>query len=195
MRRSVKLGLGIMGLALAGFPLAAQELHYGGQVTAALPVGPISSKDWLDGQLGGGAGVQLVVAFPGGHAIVPRFDYSYFKKSEDGVDRKVQMFQLGADYNYFFSRTVDLGPYVGGGLGFGSTKFELTGDGYSTSDTPNTAFLAASAGWMFTPHLGAELRYNWSKYKPDVVGFAPRGYTGKPDVDSPTINASFIIRL
>ena len=134
MRHRITWGLGIAGLVLASWPLAAQELHYGGQVTASLPAGPLSSKDWLDGQ-------------------------------------------------------------VGGGVGFGVTKFELTGFGYSSSDTPNTAYVAASAGWMFTPHLGAELRYEWSKYKPDVTGFAPRGYTGKPDVDAPTINASFIVRL
>jgi hypothetical protein len=84
---------------------------------------------------------------------------------------------------------------VGGGLGFGATRFELSGNGYSASDTPDTAFVAASAGWMFTSNLGAELRYTWSRYKPDVVGFAPRGYDGKPDVDAPTINASFIVRL
>jgi len=144
MRHSMKWGLGILGFALAASPLAAQELHYGGQVTATLPVGPLGGNDWLDGQLGGGAGVHMVIGFPGGHAIVPRFDYGYFKKSEDGVDRKVQTFQLGADYNYFFSKTVDVGPYVGGGLGFGATKFELSGNGYSASDTPNAAFMACA---------------------------------------------------
>jgi len=195
MRHRNTWGLGIAGLVLASWPLAAQELHYGGQVTASLPAGPLSSKDWLDGQVGGGVGVHMLIGFPNGHAIVPRFDYTYFKKSEDGVDRKAQMYQVGADYNYYFSRRVNEGPYVGGGVGFGVTKFELTGFGYSSSDTPNTAYVAASAGWMFTPHLGAELRYEWSKYKPDVTGFAPRGYTGKPDVDAPTINASFIVRL
>jgi hypothetical protein len=80
------------------------------------------------------------------------------------------MYQLGADYNYFLSKQVNNGPSVGGGLGIGSTKFELTG-------------------------FGAELRYTWSRYKPDVTDFQPRGYTGKPTVDSPTINASLIIRL
>lgn len=183
-------------VALVGIPLAAQELMtYGGQVTASLPAGPLSSKDWLDGQVGGGVGVHALIGFPGGHAIVPRFDYTYYKKSEDGVDRKVQMYQLDADYNYFFSRHVNQGPYVGGGVGVGTTKFELTGLGYHSDDTPTTVFGAASAGWMFTPHLGAELRYTWSRYKPDVTDFSPRGYTGKPQVDAPTLNASLIIRL
>jgi len=195
MRYGSNLVLGIGVVALAGAPLAAQELSYGAQVTASLPAGPLSSNDWLDGQLGGGIGVHMVIGFNGGHAIVPRFDYTYDKKDQDGVNRKVQTYQLGADYNYFFSHRVNNGPYVGGGLGFSAAKFQLDGRGSSASDTPNSAYVAASAGWMFTPHMGAELRYNWSKYSPDMTGFAPRGYTGKPDVQSPTINASFIVRL
>jgi hypothetical protein len=191
------LGLGTLGLALIGIPLAAQAMTttYGGQVTLSLPAGPLSSTDWLDGKVGGGVGLHALIGFEGGHAIVPRLDYTYFKKSEDGVDRKVQMYQLGADYNYFLSKQVNSGPYVGGGLGVATTKFELTGFGESKSDTPTTVYGAASAGWMFTPHLGAELRYTWSRYKPDVTDFSPRGYTGKPTVDAPTLNASLIVRL
>jgi len=195
MRNGMRMGLGILGLALASCPLAAQELHYGGQVTASLPTGPLGSQDWQDGKLGYGVGAHMVIGFQGGHAIVPRLDYTYYKKSEDGVDRKVQTFQLGADYNYYLSRTVNQGPYVGGGVGVGTSKFELEGRGYSSSDTPTTAYVAASAGWMFTPNLGAELRYTWSTYKPDVTGFAPRGYDGKPDVDAPALNASFLFRF
>ncbi len=191
-----RLSLGLIGLSLALVPLAAQEVTtFGGQVTVAVPCGPLTSNDWLDGQVGGGAGVHMLLGFEGGHAIVPRFDYTYFKKSLDGVDRKVQMYQLGVDYNYFFSKQVNTGLYAGGGVGVGSAKFELTGLGYHSDDTPTTAYADAVAGYMFTPHVGAELRYTWAKYKPDVTDFRPRGYTGKPDVDAPTLNASLILRL
>ena len=82
------LSIGALGLALVGIPLAAQEMTtFGGQITATLPAGPLSSKDWLDGQVGGGVGLHALIGFEGGHAIVPRFDYTYFKKSEDGVDQ------------------------------------------------------------------------------------------------------------
>lgn len=196
MKKGSLLGIGVLGLALAGIPLAAQvTTTYGGQVTVSLPAGPLTSKDWLDGQVGGGAGFHMLIGFEGGHAIVPRFDYTYFKKSEDGVDRKVQMYQVGADYNYYFSKQVNQGPYVGAGLGIGTTKFELTGLGSHSDATPTAAYAAASAGWMFTPHLGAEIRSTWSKYKPNVTDFSPRGYSEKPTVDAPTINASLIIRL
>jgi hypothetical protein len=196
MRYLSRWAFGLLGLSLAALPMAAQEVKtFGGQATISLPAGPLSSKDWLDGQVGGGVGLHGLFGFQGGHAVVPRFDYTYFKKDEGGVERKVQMYQLGVDYNYFLSRQVNNGPYVGGGLGVGAAKFQLDGLGASSDDTPVTAYAAASAGWMFTPHVGAELRYTWSRYKPDVTGFTPRNYTGKPDVDAPTLNASVIFRL
>lgn len=195
MRQFHPLALGLSVLALTGVSLSAQQVIYGGQITAALPAGPLSNKEWLDGQVGGGAGFHALIGFEGGHAIVPRFDYTYFKKSEGGVDRKVQMYQIGADYNYFLGGKVNQGPYVGAGVGFGSAKFELTGLGSSASDTPNTAYGAVSGGWMFTRHMGTELRYVWSRYKPEVADFSPRGYTGKQTVDAPTLNVSFIYRF
>ena len=196
MKFLTKGSLGLLALLVAQVPLAAQEvMTYGGQVTLALPTGGVSSKEWLDGKLGGGAGMHMLIGFAGGHAIVPRFDYTYIKKSEDGVDRKVKTCQLGADYNYFLGRKVNEGPYVGGGLGLAATKFELDGRGYHSDDTPVTAYAAASAGWMFNPHVGAELRYTYSRYKPDVAGFAPSGFSGKPTVDAPVLNASLIFRL
>jgi hypothetical protein len=196
MNISTKGSLGLLALVLASLPAFSQEVKtYGGQVTLALPTGGASSKEWLDGKLGGGAGVHMLIGFEGGHAIMPRFDYTYFKKSEGGIDRKMQSYQLGADYNYFLGRKVNEGPYVGGGLGLAATKFQLDGQGYHSDDTPVTGYAAASAGWVFTPHVGAELRYTYSRYKPDVAGFAPMGFNGKPSVDAPALNASLIFRL
>lgn len=129
MRKVSHLALGLSALVFSGVSLSAQEYSFGGQVSAALPAGPLSSKDWLDGKPGAGIGAHMVIGFQGGHAVVPRIDYTYFKKSESGVDRKVQMYQIGADYNYFLHGKVNEGPYLGAGLGFGSAKFELTGHG------------------------------------------------------------------
>lgn len=195
MNNVAKLGLCAVALGLMGVPLAAQQLTYGGQLTVAMPAGPLTSKDWLDGQVGGGAGGHIVVGLSGGHAMVPRFDYTYFKKSQDGVDRKVQMFQCGADYNYFLRGKVNDGPYVGAGFGFGYAKFELTGLGHSVDDSPISPFGALSGGWMFTRHMGAELRYTYACYKPNVIAFTPRNYAEKPTIDSGTVNASFIYRF
>ena len=195
MRKVHHLALGLSALALSGVSLSAQEYSFGGQVSAAIPAGPLSSKDWLDGKPGAGVGAHMLIGFQGGHALVPRFDYTYFKKSESGVDRKVQTYQFGVDYNYFLGGKVNEGPYVGAGLGVGAAKFELTGLGYSSSDTPIESYGAVEGGWMFTKHMGAELRYTWSPYKPDMASFTPRGHTSEPTVNAPAITASFIFRF
>lgn len=195
MRQVHHLALGLSALVLSGPSLSAQEYSFGGQLSAVIPAGPLSSKDWLDSKPGAGVGAHMVIGFQGGHAIVPRIDYTYFKKSESGVDRKVQTYQIGADYNYFLGGKVNQGAYLGAGLGFGSAKFELTGLGSASSDTPTSVYGTVECGWMFTKNMGAELRYTWSRYKPEVANFAPRGYTGNPTVDAPTINASFIFRF
>lgn len=195
MRKVHHLALGLSALAISGASLSAQDLSFGGQVSAAIPAGPLSSKDWLDGKPGAGIGAHMVIGFRGGHAIVPRFDYTYFKKSESGVDRKVQTYQFGVDYNYFLSGKVNMGPYLGAGIGFGRAKYELTGFGYSSKDTASDAYGAVAGGWMFTRNLGAELRYTWSPFKPEMADFTPRGYTGNPTVNAPGLNASFIFRF
>ncbi len=195
MRKIHHLALGLSALALSGVSLSAQQYSFGGQVSAAIPTGPLASKDWQDGKLGAGVGLHVVIDLQGGHALVPRLDYSRFKKSESGVDRKVQTYQFGVDYNYFLSGKVNQGPYFGAGIGFAHAKFELTGLGDSSSDTASEAYGALEGGWMFTRNLGAELRYTYSPYKPEMADFAPRGYTGKPTVNAPGLSASFIFRF
>ena len=77
---------------------------------------------------------------------------------------------------------------MGGGLGFGLAKFEVDQAGMSDNDTPNTAYAAFSGGYMFNRNMGAELRYVYAKYKPELFG-------AKPEITSPTINATFIYRF
>lgn len=182
MRNLPKFLLATSGMFCVATGLGAQELHYGLQATLAYPLNDLGKKELLDDSLGYGLGAHMQIAFHGGHAIMPRIDYTYFDKSSP--TRKVQMLQVGADYNYFFSRQVNQGLYVGAGAGFGMAKFEVPGD----DDTPNTAYGAASAGYMFTPHMGAEVRYTWAKYKPELLG-------SKPEFTSPTVGASFIYRF
>lgn len=182
MRHTPRFLLASAGLLFITAGLGAQEIKYGLQATMALPMSDLGEKQILDDAPGYGIGAHLVIGFQGGHAILPRLDYTYFEKSSP--TRKVQMLQIGADYNYFFSQQVNKGLYVGCGAGFGLAKFEILGE----DDTPNTAFASASAGYMFTPHLGAELRYTWAKYKPELFG-------AKPEFTSPTLGASFLYRF
>lgn len=186
MNTRLRSAFGLTGLLLIAGPLAAQDVQFGLQGTLALPTSDLGDRAYLDKALGYGLGAHAVIGFAGGHAVVPRLDYTYFEKSSP--TRKVQLLQLGADYNYFFSGKVNQGAYVGAGLGFGMAKFEMDLPGASDDDTPNTAYGAVSAGYMFTPHMGAELRYIHAKYKPELFG-------AKPEVTSPTVNASFIYRF
>lgn len=186
MKPTSQLLLAIAGLTLAHGSLQAQDLFFGLQGTVALPTSDLSKEQVLDNAPGYGIGAHMMIGFQGGHAVIPRLDYTYFEKTSP--TRKVQMLQIGADYNYFFSGHINNGCYIGGGAGFGMAKFEMRTASLSDEDTPNTGYASASAGYMFTPKMGAELRYVWAKYKPEIFG-------GKPEITSPTINATFIYRF
>lgn len=186
MTSKLSLALCLTGLALASGPLNAQDIKFGLQGTVAFPTSDLGDKGLLDNSLGYGLGAHAVIGFSGGHAVVPRLDYTYFEKSSP--TRKVQQLQLGADYNYFFSGKVNQGFYVGAGLGFGMAKFEMNLPGGSDNDTPNSPYGAVSAGCMFTPNMGAEVRYVHAKYEPKLFG-------AKPEITSPSVNASFVYRF
>lgn len=186
MKSPLRLVFCLTGLALVSSPLFAQDLKFGLQGTIAYPTSDLGDKGMLDKSLGYGLGAHMVIGFSGGHAIVPRLDYTYFEKTSP--TRKVQTLQLGADYNYYFSKQVNKGCYVGAGAGFGMAKFEMDLPGMSDDDTPNSVYGSVSAGYMFTPNMGAELRYTYAKYEPELFGT-------KPDITAPTLNATFIYRF
>ena len=186
MNMRLRSVFGLAGLLLVAGPLAAQEVQFGLQGTVALPTGDLGDRTYLDQALGYGFGAHAALGFANGHAVVPRLDYTHFVKSSP--TRKVQMLQLGADHTWFPSGKVNQGAYLGAGLGFGLAKFEVDLPGAGADDTPNTAYGAVSAGYMFTPHMGAELRYTHAKYKPERFG-------AKPEVTSPAVHASFVYRF
>jgi len=184
MKSSLRLAFCLTSALLASGSLFAQEIKFGLQGTLAYPMSDLGDQGLLDNALGYGLGAHMVIGFSGGHAVVPRLDYTTFEKNH----RKVQTLHLGADYNYFFSQQVNKGAYLGAGLGFGLAKFEVDRPGMSADDTPNAPYGSVSAGYMFTPNMGAELRYVYTKYKPELFG-------AKPELTSPTLNATFIYRF
>lgn len=186
MKTTHRAALGLSVALLTAGTLSAQDLRFGLHGTIAQPLSDLGDKGVLDDSLGYGLGAHLVIGFSGGHAIVPRLDYTYFEKSSP--TRKVQVLQVGADYNYFFSQQVDKGAYVGAGVGLGMAKFEMNLPGASDNDTPNAVYGAVSAGYMFTRNIGAELRYVYTKYEPELFG-------AKPELTSPTVNATFVYRF
>ncbi len=174
----------------------AQDFRAGGQLTLSIPQGDLGDSDALDGKLGYGLGLHGFWGFGGGHAILPRLDYTMYKKTdwqgEAGVDFKVNDLKVGADYNFYLSGRAGEGFYFLGGLGYSSLKWEAASGPVSLSETKGTFYLAAGGGFMFTPHVGAELRYTHAKYT--GVGSSLPGFSGE-DMTGPAISASLLVRF
>jgi outer membrane protein W len=181
MLRTIAVITGVGLVLLGGSALRAQV---GVKLTASVPKGDLGDAHFLDNKVGYGVGVHLALPVPGG-ALVPRVDYTEYKNHDTG-DAKAKMLQAGVDYDFYFMRMENAGPYLGVGAGYGSTRFQQ--DTPHFNDTPNNIFYAGQAGYMFTHHLGAEVRYTYAEYKPHFGG-APATY------NSPTWNASLILQF
>jgi len=179
---AVLSGLGLALLGTSALQAQTQSLDLGVRVTASVPKGDLGDKNFLDNKVGYGGGVHLAIVVPGG-ALVPRVDYTTYKNRGDA---EAKMLQAGVDYDFYFRRMDNTGPYLGVGAGYGSTKFNQAST--HLNDTPNNIFYAGQAGYMFTRHLGAEVRYTYAEYKPHFDG--PR-----PTYNSPTWNASLILQF
>jgi len=183
----------LAAIALTAFSgvAQAQDFKVGAQVTLSKPIGDMGNSDNLDGKFGYGLGLHGVWDLKGGHAIVPRIDYTMYKRSIDSADLKVNDLKIGADYNYYISGKVSEGFYVLGGLGYSSAKWEVSMGPVSVSETKGALHLALGAGYMFTQNVGAELRYAHTKYSD--VG-ADMGFPGQ-DLTGPSLSASVLFRF
>lgn len=172
-------------LGCGAFGLQAQDFAFGGQVTYAKPQGDIGGSDWLDGKAAVGGGLNLLLGWQGGHALVPRIDFVAFKRTESIGELKVETVKLGADYQFYFQGKAGEGPYVSGGLGFTETKFVFTLQGFGSDDTKkNSAYFGLGFGWMFNRHVGLELKYDHTS-----ISESGTNYT------FPTINLSLVGRF
>lgn len=102
MNTHMRLVLGLAGtllvadpLSAGDRPLSAQDIRFGLQGSVAFPTSDLGDKGLLDKSLSYGLGAHVLVGLAGGHAIVPRLDYTHFEKSTP--TRKVQTVQHGAD--------------------------------------------------------------------------------------------------
>ncbi len=182
--------IALTAITLAAFSgvAQAQDYKFGGQIHISKPQGDLDTI--LDGKVGYGLGAHMLLDLKQGHAIVPRLDYLMFKRSEvvpgfGSVEVKPSLLSLGADYNYYVSGKTNSGFYLTAGLAYVRGKIEATVPGLGTdSETKSTVGLGLGMGYMFTPNLGAELKYNHAKFT----------FEGD-DLSSPTINASFVFRF
>lgn len=185
MKIRISLPALVAVLALAPV-LSAQEVHFGGQATLAMPNGDLGNAFYLDKELGFGVGAHAFFGFKGGHALVPRLDYAFFER--EGPDRTVQMLTLGLDYTYYVSGEANRGFYFGVGAAFGQARFEATDLRGVWKDSPTGPQASVLAGCMFTRHFGAEVRYNVAEYQPELLGM-------KPELSCPTATVSLIARF
>ena len=180
IKRAALLTFGCALLATGS--LQAQGL--GVRVTASLPEGDFGNGTFLSNQVGYGVGAHLAIGVPGG-ALVPRADYTVYKNAGNG-NARANMLQAGIDYDFYFTRGDNVGPYLGVGAGYGSTKFQQ--DTPQFNDTPNNIFYGAQLGCMFNHHLGTELRYTYAEYKTHFSGSVPNW-------TAPTLNLSLILQF
>jgi len=189
----------LIGLTLiaTGASAKADDLKIGFQATLSKPQGDLGNSDWMDGKMGYGVGVHALIDLQNGHAIVPRLDYTMYKRSltESGIDFDIKsnILTIGADYNYYVGGKANEGFYVTAGLGYANGEFKIDNAFLPISATKGTLYLAAGAGYMFTPNIGAELRYQSAKFTD--VETTVLGETVKGDVSAPSINASLVVRF
>lgn len=181
---------------LSGSLLSAQNVQVGGQLTVSSPQGDFAKKEFLDGKIGYGAGLHVFVPMSGGNAIVPRVDYTMYKRTQKvqdvDIDYKINTLMAGVDYEYFTSGKAGEGFYLNLGLGYSSLKWEISTTAGSINETKGTLYLAGGLGYNFGPNAGLELRYVHANYT--NLG-SSLGSTISTDRTGPSVNLSFIFRF
>lgn len=177
---------------LSGSFLGAQDLLYGLQAGATLPQGDV--KNNLHLTTGYSLGVNLLIDLGGGHAIVPRLDYTAFSGESFVVGvastlslpggppsitvpvsgkGKFTSTALIADYNFYVSGKANDGFYLALGTGYARNRHTLDlmtvpsiPPFYPSnySETKGTFIFEAGVGYMFSTHFGAEAKYEITKY-------------------------------
>ena len=166
----------------------AQDMHIGGQITASVPLSTVGDSRYLDNKLGLGIGINMVAPIgflPVGTAFEPRLDYAIYKDCGNR-DTTLKTFKAGVDVDYYFSKKVNKGFYAGVGAGFGVAEFDQN---RRLDCNENDGYYAVQVGDMLTKHMGVELRYTYTQYKPKFLNGT------RPEIDCPTLDASFIYRF
>lgn len=196
--------LTIIALALlaASSFAQAEDTRFGLQATVSKPSGDVGDENWMDGKLGYGIGMHLLVDLGGGIAIVPRIDYTIYKNDRTigGLvkeDANLKILSGGADFHYYFGREASQGFYVLGGLGYASGKFETEYSSplivLSADGSKGAFYVQAGAGIQFTRNFGVEVRYQSLEFKD--VDTTVMGLTSRQDVSCPSLQASVVVRF
>jgi hypothetical protein len=172
----IAAALAAAALAVAGGPLAAEPMEWGGQVALVFPQGDLNGGHWLHGSTGAGCGLHGLWPLDGGHAFRLRADGAWLPRNpvmlEDApVDQesaKVTLLSFGVDYNYFPGIHPE-GPYLIAGLGYSWIRCygvtALSAAPWPDHQEASAPEVAVGLGSRFTPHLGGELRFSTATFK------------------------------
>jgi len=175
----------LTALALATVVGQAQDVKPGVQFTLSFPQGDLA--DFVDDAPGVGIGGHLFIDMKGGHALVPRIDYTAYRKDYYDGEGRFSTLSFGLDYNYFLERRANRGLYLAAGAAITRGKVEWRDhyDAYYDVSYNDTALgFSFGGGYRFNPNIGVELKYN-------TVSFDKYGYS----VDAPSLNASLVCRF
>lgn len=156
MSISIIKSIGVLAIVAAPFAQGA-DLKFGLQGTLSVPLEDL--KTATDSGLGLGAGVFMDIRFLSNHVIRPRIDYiQYPSKSYGDESRKWSSRNIGFDYLYF-TQPQFTGPYLAAGLSSRAYEVKIDSNGRSDSGTNTNIGLNLGAGYVFSRHLEANVRY------------------------------------
>jgi len=177
---------------VAASPARATDLTVGLQGHFAIPSGKAADNTHLDGKTGFGLGLNFPVDLGNGHVFRPKVDYIAFNRETMGITSKSDTISVIADYNYYFAGQRQ-GAYLIAGLGYNSTKREISGTvyGLKASVDATTSGLAYNfgLGFAFNKTVALELKYMGA----DLPDFKYNGYTVDTSYTANAIVASVSI--
>jgi len=172
-----------------------QGASLGGQISLVQPEGDLKERYLLNNKTGFGMGLHGFIDLGDGHALVPRLQGTRFKRDEStGYSIETRLWTLGADYQFHPGGVSGQGLYLLAGLGAarGSFHERFSGVNLSFSEHKTAPYLDAGAGYMFSKHIGAELRYQHIRFKDLSM---PTTFAEKTDLDANSLQASIVLRF
>jgi hypothetical protein len=157
--------LPILLTALAGIPLAAQNVRFGVQGALALPVGDLGDSANLGLQLGGHARWD----FGQGHGLLGRADLNLYGSRNNFSSSSLG---LGADYTYHLERTLH-GLYFLAGLSLQDYHMDHSDHSFNDSGLG----IDLGAGYELNRNLGLQVRYTSHSFNHSTLSALNLGVT------------------
>ena len=150
--------ISLLALALATSGLLAQDVKFGVQAQANLPMGDL--KDAVDSKMGVGVGVHAQFPLASGMAIRAHGDFNTWSESDVlTVTSKVSNLTLGGDFLFFVEGKETSGVYFLGGLSMIRWSYEKKDfSGKHNYDSTHLG-LAVGLGYQWNTTFGTEARY------------------------------------